>query len=96
MAAHPKRIEIAPGDRPVLEKWANSRVAERRLVDRARMVLRAAEGQSAKEIAELVGCSDETVKRHRSRSSVRVWTGCVIVPSRVARLSMTTRRGRSW
>jgi transposase len=67
MAAHPKRIEIAPEDRPVLEKLASSRVAERRQVDRARIVLMAGEGRPAEEIAERVGCSDETVKRHRSR-----------------------------
>ncbi len=67
MAAHPKRIEIAPADRPVLEKWASSRVAERRQVDRARIVLMAGEGRPAREIAERVGCSDETVKRQRSR-----------------------------
>ena len=35
MAAHPKRIKIAPEDLPVLEKLASSRVAERRQVDRA-------------------------------------------------------------
>ncbi len=67
MAAHPKRIEIAPADRPVLERWASSRVAERRQVDRARIVLMAGEGRPAQEIAERIGCSDETVKRHRSR-----------------------------
>ena len=67
MAAHAKRIEIAPEDRPVLEKWARSRVTERRLCDRARMVLMAAEGRPAAEIAARVGCSDETAKRWRSR-----------------------------
>lgn len=67
MAAHAKRIEIAPADRPVLEKWARSRVRERRLCDRARMILMAAEGRPATEIAARVGCSDETVKRWRGR-----------------------------
>lgn len=67
MAAHAKRIEIAPEDRPVLEKWARSRVTERRLCDRARMVLMAAEGRPATEIAARVGCSDETAKRWRGR-----------------------------
>ena len=67
MAAHAKRIEIASADRPVLEKWARSRVSERRLCDRARIVLMAAEGRPAAEIAERVGCSDETAKRWRAR-----------------------------
>jgi hypothetical protein len=34
MAAHVKRIEIAVDDRPVLQRWANARAAERRLLDR--------------------------------------------------------------
>lgn len=67
MAAPAKRIEIAPEDRPVLEKWSRSRVAERRLCDRARIVLMSAEGRPASEIAARVGCSDETAKRWRSR-----------------------------
>ena len=67
MAAHAKRIEIAPGDRPVLEKWANARATERRLVDRARIVLLGAEGRPAAEIAESLGCGIETVKRWRRR-----------------------------
>lgn len=67
MAAHAKRIEIAVEDRPVLEKWANARATERRLVDRARIVLLAGEGRPASGIAERVGCSLPTVKTWRSR-----------------------------
>ena len=67
MAAHAKRIEIAAGDRPVLQRWANARAAERRLVDRARIVLLAGEGRPASEIAERVGCSLPTVKTWRAR-----------------------------
>ena len=66
MAAHPKRIEIAPEDRPVLEKWANAQAVERRLADRARIVLMAAEGWPADVIAGLVGRSAETVRRQRA------------------------------
>ncbi len=67
MAAHAKRIEIAVEDRPVLERWANARAAERRSVDRSRIVLLAGEGRPASEIAERVGCSLPTVKTWRSR-----------------------------
>ncbi len=67
MAAHAKRIEIAAEDRPTLEKWASSRTAERRLVDRAQIVLLAAEGRPASEIAERVGCAPETARRQRAR-----------------------------
>ena len=67
MAARPKKIEIAAEDRPVLERWANARAAERRLVDRARIVLMAGEGRPASEIAERVGCSLPTAKTWRLR-----------------------------
>lgn len=66
MAAHPRRIEIAPEDRPVLEKWANAQTVERRLADRARIVLMAGEGRPAGVIAEHVGRSAETVRRRRA------------------------------
>lgn len=66
VAAHPKRVEIAPEDRLVLEKWANAQAIERRLADRARIVLMAAEGRPANEIAEHVGRSAETVRRQRA------------------------------
>jgi transposase len=67
VAAHAKRIEIGPLDRAVLEKWANARAIERRLADRARIVLMAGEGRPAREIAERVGCAEETVRRQRAR-----------------------------
>lgn len=67
MAAHPKRIEIRTEERPTLERWANARATERRLVDRARIVLLAAEGRPAREIAARVGCSLPTVKMWRAR-----------------------------
>jgi len=55
MAAHAKRIEVVAEDRPVLERWAGARATERRLVDRARIVLLAGEGRPASEIAQRVG-----------------------------------------
>lgn len=67
MAAHAKCIEIAVEDRPVLEKLASSRSAERRLVERAQIVLLAGEGRPATEIAERVGCVAETARRQRAR-----------------------------
>ncbi len=67
MAAHAKRIEIVAEDWPMLEKWAGARATERRLVDRAQIVLMAAEGRPANEIADRVGCSIPTVKTWRTR-----------------------------
>lgn len=85
MPAHAKRIEIAPDDRPVLERWAGARAAERRLVERARIVLLASEGRAAAEIAERVGCGVETAKRWRRRYGARGLLGCAICPSRAGR-----------
>jgi len=67
MAAHAKRIEILVEDRAVLERWAGARATQRRLVDRARIVLMAGEGRPASEIARRVGCSLPTVKTWRAR-----------------------------
>jgi transposase len=50
-----------------LERIVRSRTAERRAVERARIVLAAAEGRSAARIAGEVGCSEQTVKKWRGR-----------------------------
>jgi hypothetical protein len=46
MAAAAKRIEVAVEDRRRLMRIVRSRTAERRMVERARIVLAAAEGRS--------------------------------------------------
>jgi len=67
MAAAAKRIEIGSEDRAVLERLVRSRTAERRMVERARIVLGAAAGRPAGEIASRLGCSLSTVKKWRAR-----------------------------
>ena len=67
MAAHARRVEIGAEERAALEAVARSRKAERRMVERARIVLEAGEGRPAAEIAGRVGCSVQTVKKWRSR-----------------------------
>jgi transposase len=62
-----KRIEVVADDRVVLEQIVRSRRAERRRFQRAQIVLLAAEGLSAPQIARRVGCSDRLVKRWRGR-----------------------------
>lgn len=62
-----KRIEVVAEDRVVLEQIVRSRRAERRMFQRAQIVLFAAEGLSAPEISRRVGCSDKLVKRWRGR-----------------------------
>ena len=67
MAAPAKRIEISAENRAALERIVRSRKAERRMVERARIVLEAGEGRSAAEIARRVGCSLVTAKKWRAR-----------------------------
>jgi transposase len=67
MAAAAKRIEIGGGDRRELERIVRSRTAQRRAVERARIVLAAADGRSAARIAGEVGCSERTVWKWRRR-----------------------------
>jgi transposase len=67
MAAMAKRIELCGEDRRELERLVRSRTAERRMVERARIVLAAAEGESAARIAGEVGCSERTVWKWRRR-----------------------------
>jgi len=62
-----KRIEVGPEDRVELERIVRSRCAERRMVERAAVVLAAAEGLPAREIAVRVGCSTKLVGRWRAR-----------------------------
>lgn len=67
MAAPAKRIVLGDEDRRELERVVRSRTAERRAVERARIVLAAAEGKSAARIADEVGCSERTVWKWRCR-----------------------------
>ena len=67
MAAAAKRIEIGEEDRAVLERVVRSRTAERRRVERARIVLEAGAGCAAEQIASRLSCSLTTVKKWRAR-----------------------------
>ena len=62
-----KKISVSPEDRLALEGIVRARKCERRMLERAQIVLLAAEGLSAAAIAAEVGCSDKLVKRWRSR-----------------------------
>jgi transposase len=67
MAAAAKRIDVPAHDRAELERIIGSGVDDPRLVERARIVLAAAEGDPAARIAARLGCSEQTVLRWRSR-----------------------------
>ena len=51
MSKYPTGLTLTPEDRSTLESWVRAGKTERRLAERARMVLAAAEGQSTITIA---------------------------------------------
>jgi transposase len=67
MPALAKHIEVGVEDRAELERIVRSSTAEVRMVERAQIVLGAAEGRSAAEIGRLLGCSTNTAQKWRSR-----------------------------
>ena len=60
-------VLIPPGDLERLEKWSRRHAAPARLVKRARIVLRAGDGQTTKEIAKHVRVSELTAAKWRNR-----------------------------
>lgn len=60
-------IELSEVQRVTLRKWARSRKTELRLVQRAKIVLLAADGLSNQEIARQLGTDPGTVGRWRRR-----------------------------
>ena len=67
MAAPAKCIEIPEEDRAELARIVRSESEQVRMVERAQIVLYAAEGRSAAVIGEMVGCSTVTAQKWRSR-----------------------------
>ena len=62
-----KRLEISDEDRVELKRIVRAASSEVRIVERARIVLCAAEGYPAAVIAERVGCGEKTAKKWRGR-----------------------------
>jgi len=62
-----RRIAVSDEDRVELERIVRATSSEVGLVERARIVLAAAEGLKALDICERVGCSEPTVTKWRSR-----------------------------
>ena len=67
MAAPAKCIEVPADERVELERIVRSESGEVRMVERAQIVLCAAEGHSAAVIGRMVGCSTVTAQKWRSR-----------------------------
>src|SRR5688500_3652878 len=67
MAAHVRTVVVAVADRRELQRRARSKGAPAREVERARIVLLAADGMPGKRIAARVGCAEPTVVTWRRR-----------------------------
>ena len=60
-------IRLAADERAALAAWARAPTSEQRLVERARIVLLAAEGRASRAIARELGCAHRTVSKWRVR-----------------------------
>src|ERR671916_2262669 len=67
MAAHVRVVQVPDADRGELQRRARDKGAPARVVERARIVLLAAEEVPGKQIAEMVGCAEGTVVTWRGR-----------------------------
>jgi hypothetical protein len=61
MPAHVRTVEVPEADRRELERRVRDKGAPARVVERARIVLLAADGVPGKRIAARVGCAEPTV-----------------------------------
>src|SRR5436305_14314520 len=71
MAAHVRTVNVPDADRRELQRRARDRGAPARVVERARIVLLAADGVPGQQIAEMVGCAEGTVVTRRGRYAER-------------------------
>ena len=57
-----KKLRLRRGDRKVLQRWLRSRTLPQRQVERAKILLGAAAGQSSRKLAESVGVARDTAR----------------------------------
>ena len=69
MSRRATELHVSVEDRTVLESWVRSGKTERRMADRARLILAAADGLSTNEIARRFGTRPATVSKWRVRFS---------------------------
>ncbi len=60
-------VQLTDDERDTLETWLRRTTAEQRMVQRAQIVLEAAEGKTTKEVAALLQVRPATVSRWRTR-----------------------------
>jgi transposase len=78
-------LTVPDGDRAELERRARSKGAPARVVERARIVLLAADGMTGAQIAERAGCTEPTVIKWRRSMRNLGWPGWRTLPGRAAR-----------
>jgi transposase len=67
MPAHVRTVEVPDADRRELERRVRVKSAPARVIERARIVLLAADEVPGKQIASIVGCAEPTVVTWRRR-----------------------------
>src|SRR3954469_1866135 len=80
MAAHVRTVNVPEADRRELERRARDKGAPARVVERARIVLLAADGVPGQQIAQMVGCAEGTVVTWRGRYAERGLGGLADLP----------------
>src|SRR3954447_18803113 len=80
MAAHVRTVQVPEVDRRELRRRVRDKGAPARQVERARIVLLAADEMPGKQIAEMVGCAEGTVVTWRGRYVERGLAGLEDLP----------------
>src|SRR3954452_6253049 len=80
MAAHVRTVQLPEADRRELSRRVRDRGAPAREVERARIVLLAADGGPGQQIAAIVGCAEGTVVTWRRAYSQRGLAGLADLP----------------
>src|SRR3954463_13654799 len=80
MAAHVRTVQVPEADRRELQRRVRDKGAPARVVERARIVLLAADAVPGQQIAEMVGCAEGTVVTWRGRYAERGLTGLADLP----------------
>src|ERR1700757_3616204 len=94
MSKRPTALTLAPEDRSSLESWVRAGKTERRLADRARVILAAADGQSTIQIARSQRMRPATISKWRVRFAQAGLSGLQDArrPGAVPRYTETTER----
>src|SRR4051812_10476353 len=80
MAAHVRTVNVPEADRRELQRRARDKGAPARVVERARIVLLAADGGPGQQVAQMVGCAEGTVVTWRGRYAERGLGGLADLP----------------